>query len=79
MSTSKHPRSGHTPTSLPADDLACDPGIKASRGVTRAGGLTGRRERPQTLQGENTIEGDVMNDVDPNGGLNPERRGRTNP
>lgn len=80
MTTSKHPPSGHAPTTLPADDLECDPGIKSSRGVTRAGGLTHEREEPSSFAGENTVEGDAMNDVDPRtGAVNPDQRGRTNP
>jgi hypothetical protein len=78
MTTSKHPPSGHTPTTLPADDLDCDPGIGESRGTTRAGGQTQQRERPGSIQGDNTVEGDVANDVDPAGGVNPNQRGRTN-
>jgi hypothetical protein len=79
MSTSKHPKSGHGATRLPANDLDCDPGIGESRGTRRAGGQTQTRERPEDLQGENTVEGDVMNDVEPDGGIDPNRRGRTNP
>jgi hypothetical protein len=71
MATSKHPLSGHTPDPLPADDLACNPGIGASRGMTAGGG------RPEEIEGETTVEGDVANDVSLGGGVSPER-GRTN-
>lgn len=71
--TNKHPQSGHEPNPLPADDLDCDPGIGRSKGATRAG------EDPHILAGENTEEGDVANDVNPAGGVDPEQRGRTNP
>jgi hypothetical protein len=30
------------------------------------------------LEGENTFEGDVKNDATPQGGVNPNQRGRTN-
>jgi hypothetical protein len=73
MSASKHPPSGHTPTTLPADDLDCNPGIGSSRGTTMAG------EDPDEIEGDNTSEGDVGNDVTPAGGIDPEQRGRTNP
>jgi hypothetical protein len=68
---SKHAPSGHTPTTLPADDLECNPGIGASRGTTMGGG------KPEDIEGETTSEGDVANDVNPSGGMSPER-GRTN-
>jgi hypothetical protein len=70
---SKHPPSGHTPTTLPADDLECDPGIGQSKGTTIAG------EKPQLIRGENTTEGDVENDTTPAGGVDPRQRGRSHP
>jgi hypothetical protein len=78
MSTSKHPKSGHTPGISPPDDLERNPGIGASRGTARAGGATHQHEDPEAIQGANTIEGDVMNDVEADGSVNPNRRGRTN-
>lgn len=71
MSTSKHSPSGHTPTTLPADDLKRNPGVKASRGMTMGGG------DPEEIEGENTVEGDIANDVNTTGGISKER-GRTN-
>ena len=78
MSTNKHPTAGHEPDPLPADDLESNPGIGESRGATLAGGLTQQHEGPADLEGENTIEGDVANDVDRTGAVNPNQRGRTN-
>lgn len=78
MTTSKHPQSGHEPDPLPMDDNSCNPGIGQSKGVTRAGGLTGEHEDPETLEGANTSEGDVADDVDRTGAVNPLQRGRTN-
>ena len=72
MSSSKHPLSGHNPDPLPADDLTCNPGIGQSRGTTAGGG------DPSEIEGDNTVEGDVANDVEPNGEVNPRHRGRTN-
>jgi len=76
----KHPRGRATPgdgrstdTPRPPDDLARNPGIGASKGTTRSGG------DPEALEGENTSEGDVMNDTTRHGGVNPGQRGRTNP
>jgi hypothetical protein len=70
MSQSRHPKPGHGPSRLPADDLACNPGIGSSRGMTMAGG------DPSEIEGDNTAEGDVANDVGLGGGINPDR-GRT--
>ena len=72
MSTSKHPKPGHEVQPLPADDLTCNPGIGSSRGTTRAGA------DPEEIAGDNTVEGDVANDVTYGGGIDPEQRGRTN-
>jgi hypothetical protein len=71
---SKHAQSGHTPTTLPRDDLADNPAIGASRGTTIAG------EDPHILteEGENTEEGDVGNDADATGAPTPLSRHRTN-
>jgi hypothetical protein len=75
MSTSKHPLSGHEPDPLPADDLADDPGIGASRGTTIAG------EDPVILRedGASTEEGDIANDADGAGAPTPIERQRSHP
>jgi hypothetical protein len=70
MTTHKHPLSGHEPDPLPRDDLADNPGIKASRGTTIAG------EDPELIEGENTVEGDVGEDANRAGGISRKRRGR---
>ena len=72
MSTSKHPQPGHEPDPLPADDLKQNPGIGSSRGTTIAGA------DPEEIEGANTEEGDVANDVTYGGGIDPDQRGRTN-
>lgn len=65
MSSSKHPK-----TQAPSDaDLRNDPGIGSSKGATGAA--------PE-LDGENTFEGDVLNDTTPEGGIDPNQRGREN-
>lgn len=70
MTSSKHDPSGHTPTSLPRDDLEDDPAIGASRGTTISG------EDPHILRedGVNTEEGDVGEDADATGAPTPLRR-----
>ena len=65
MSTSKHPKT-HTPSDA---DLKGNPGIGTSAGTTI---------EDDDLDGDNTFDGDVMNDVTPEGGVNPDQRGRTN-
>ncbi|WP_102957885.1 hypothetical protein [Mangrovicella endophytica] len=59
---SKHPK-----TSTPNDkDLIQNPGIGASKGATMAGATP---EDIADVQGENTIEGDLANDTNPQGGI----------
>ncbi|MDQ1901293.1 hypothetical protein RAH32_12660 [Paracoccus sp. WLY502] len=61
----KHPK-----TDTPSDkDLRDDPGIGRSKGADRSD--------PQ-MEGDNTFEGDVLNDTTPQGGVDPGQRGRTN-
>ena len=67
---SKHPPSGETPPLR--DDLKDNPGIGQSKGTTISG------ENPSFASGENTVEGDVANDTTPQGGIDPDQRGRTN-
>ena len=71
---SKHAPSGHTPTTLPRDDLEDIPAIGSSRVTTMAG------EDPHILteDGENTEEGDVGADADATGAPTPMERHRTN-
>ena len=65
MTASKQPKPAD-----PSDaDLRNDPGIGRSKGADR--------DDPP-LDGENTFEGDVMNDTTPAGGIDPNQRGREN-
>lgn len=66
MSASKHPK-----TKTPSDaDLKHNPGIGSSPGT---------EGQADDLDGENTFEGDVMNDATTvAGGIDPDQRGRTN-
>jgi hypothetical protein len=74
MSTSKHALSGHTPTTLPRDDLEDNPGIGASPGTT----ISGEDPHILTEDGANTEEGDVGNDADALGSPTPNESHRTN-
>lgn len=60
----------HGKTTRPTDaDLGRNPGIGTSKGKIRGEDLE---------PGENTFEGDVENDVTPQGGIDPRQRGRSN-
>jgi len=75
MASNKHPKARlEQPGGIrpPRDDLKDNPGIGASKG-SRAAGVD-----PEELEGDNTFEGDVMNDATPQGGVDPSRTGRTN-
>ncbi len=50
-------------------DLTGNPGIGTSPGTAGEG---------DDLDGETTFEGDVLSDSTPEGGVNPDQRGRTN-
>lgn len=79
MTSSKHPTHPATgPDDLGADvprppsDLERNPGIGASKGAFRTG------VDPETVEADNTVEGDVVNDGAKGGGVNPGKLGRTN-
>ncbi|HWL81002.1 MAG TPA: hypothetical protein VNR89_08615 [Roseomonas sp.] len=79
MTASKHAKGGKDreqglmqDTPRPPGDLERDPGINASKGTF------GRGTDPAVLRGENTDEGDTMNDVTPQGGVDPGQTGRHN-
>lgn len=60
----------HEKSDNPSDaDLRNDPGIGRSKGAGR---------RDPLIEGENTFEGDVGNDANPQGGVDPDHLGRTN-
>ena len=60
--TSKHPKLAR-PTNV---DLVRNPGIGSSKGVTMA---QASLDDLEALEGENTYEGDVENDTNPQGGI----------
>ncbi len=80
MTASKHPK--HPPKSpddlgadVPPlmDDLKDNPGIGASKGAFARTGAD-----PETVEADNTAEGDVLSDGAKGGGINPGKVGRTN-
>src|SRR3546814_8596446 len=54
------------------EDLRSNPGIGQSKGTPAAG------EKVEEIEGDNTVEGDIENDPDAAGGVDPNRLGRTN-
>ena len=65
--------SKHMKTDVPSDaDLKGNPGIGSSKGMTMSGG------DPRDLEGDSTYEGDVENETTPEGGIDPNHRGRKN-
>jgi hypothetical protein len=60
-------------TPRPPDDLARNPGIGGSKGTFARSGAD-----PEDLAADNTVKGDVMNDTNAQGGVDPDQTGRTN-
>jgi len=66
----------HPKTKQPSDkDLKQNPGIGTSKGMIKAGDLLDDNEM---LDGDNTFQGDVENDTNAQGGIDPDQMGRTN-
>lgn len=65
---SQHPSPDKQPVKGP-DDLERNPGIGQSKGLNS-------RDDFEAIEGENTVEGDIQNDVGPNGQVRPDQRGR---
>ncbi len=73
MTASKHPHAGTADNVPPLpNDLRSDPGINDSKGDFARSGAN-----PALIKGENTTEGDVMNDTTAGGGVNLDKE-RTN-
>ena len=66
-----HPDPQDQPATGP-DDLDRNPGIGQSPGLKRGEDL-------EDLGGETTFEGDIENDVRPDGSVDPDQRGRDHP
>ena len=68
MTSSKHEKG----ESAFADDLERNPGIGTSKGAFATG------DGPQSVEGDNTVEGDVENDPQPDGSVSENKLGHTN-
>jgi hypothetical protein len=71
MSGSKHPKVNEGDNPFP-NDLGRNPGIGQTKGSFAAGGS------PHEIEGDNTVEGDIGNDPNSQGGIDENRLGRTN-
>lgn len=71
MTSSKHPKTNERDNPFPKD-LDRNPGIGHSKGAFTAGAS------PDLIEGDNTVEGDVENDPNPQGGIDENKLGRTN-
>ena len=72
MSSSKHPKDLSPDVPRPPSDLDRNPGIGGSKGAFRTG------EDPETIEADNTVEGDVENGTTDQGGVSENEEGRTN-
>ncbi len=72
MSSSKHPKDLSPDVPRPPSDLDRNPGIGASKGAFRTG------EDPESIEADNTFEGDVENGTNDQGGVSEHEEGRTN-
>ena len=52
--------------------------LKANPGIGQGPGIDNVQSTFEDEEGDSTVEGDVMNDTTPQGGINPNQRGRTN-
>jgi hypothetical protein len=68
--TGKHPKT--KAQEGPGSDLKVNPGIGSSKGSYMTG------EDPRTLDADSTFEGDVGNETKREGGVDPNKVGRTN-
>ncbi len=68
--TTKHPKTKSS--ERPRSDLDVNPGIGSSKGSYMTG------EDPRNLDGGSTFEGDVANETTREGGIDPNKMGRTN-
>lgn len=66
--TNQHPKTRH-PT---------DKDLKTNPGIGQGAGIDNIHDTFEDEEGDNTVEGDVMNDTRKHGGVDPDQRGRTN-
>lgn len=72
MTSSKHFKELPPDVPRPPSDLERNPSIGSSKGAFRTG------EDPESIAGDNTVEGDVDNGTNAQGGVAEHEEGRTN-
>lgn len=72
MTSSKHFKDLPADVPHPPSDLERNPGIGSSKGAFRTGA------DPETIEADNTVEGDVENGTTESGGIARREEGRTN-
>ncbi len=72
MTSSKHFKELPADVPKPPSDLERNPGIGSSPGAFRTGA------DPETIEADNTVEGDVENGTTASGGISEREEGRTN-
>ncbi|MGG5809822.1 hypothetical protein [Falsiroseomonas sp. CW058] len=79
MSSNKHPKNEAERREGPGADIPRPPSDEQRNpGIGSSKGTFGRGTDPAVLEGENSSQGDVMNDVGRSGGVPEGRTGRTN-
>ena len=79
MASSKHPKNEAERRCGPGADVPRPPSDdERNPGIGSSKGTFGRGTDPAAIEGENTSEGDVMNDVGWTGAVPEGRTGRTN-
>lgn len=79
MSSNKHPKTNAERREGPGADVPRPPSDEERNpGIGSSKGTFGRGTDPTAIEGENTSEGDVMNDVGRTGAVPEGRTGRTN-
>jgi hypothetical protein len=77
--SNKHPKNQAERQQGPGDDVPRPPSdLERNPGIGSSKGTFGRGTDPAAIEGENTSEGDVMNDTGRSGAVPEGRQGRTN-
>jgi hypothetical protein len=55
-----------------------DKDLKQNPGIGQGQGIDNRDTTFEDVEGDSTVEGDILNDTDAQGAVHPRQRGRTN-
>jgi hypothetical protein len=67
-----------TQSQQPKPSKPSDKDLRDNPGIGQTAGTDNFENTFDDEEGENTVEGDVLNDTTPQGGIDPNQRGRTN-